>query len=294
MDPRKVGNVSQLILAEETVIFGKRCFLVKNGALELLFNRDNALDIVWAKYRGVNISFLSKNGLNAGNGDFNANFEGGFLYTCGTDNISTCVSGKPIHGSLHYQKCDRSYSYTEDGIAYICGEVKESSLFGKNTVLKRRFSVTESSVSVCDTIENRGFTDEKYVLLYHFNYGYPFLDECLKLDIPATESEPLTQIARQRQSEMLKMTAPVDGGEEDVYYHTLEKGRVRLTNPDIGITAEMLYDTEDFPVTLEWKSMVSGDYALGIEPSLSRFDRFSMQALAPGEKKSYNIKINFI
>lgn len=30
--------------------------------------------------------------------------------------------------------------------------------------------------------------------------------------------------------------------------------------------------------------MISGDYALGIEPSLTRFDDFRMRTLAPGEK----------
>jgi hypothetical protein len=55
----------------------------------------------------------------------------------------------------------------------------------------------------------------------------------------------------------------------------------------------MLYDTADFPVTLEWKSMISGDYALGIEPALTRFDNFKMMALKAKENKTYTITINF-
>jgi hypothetical protein len=56
----------------------------------------------------------------------------------------------------------------------------------------------------------------------------------------------------------------------------------------------MLYDLNDFPVTLEWKSMISGDYALGIEPSLTRFDHFKMQPLKAKESKSYQITIKFL
>ena len=282
-----------MLFAKNIVIDDKRCILVQNGALEALFNQDNALDIVWVKYKGVNISFLSKNGLNDGKRDFVGNFEGGFLYTCGMDNISSCVDGKPVHGSLHYKKCDLAYAYEQDGVIYVCGEVKECALFGKNLVMKRCFAVTEHSISIHDTLENQGYLETDYVLLYHINYGYPFLDECLELEMPAIKNDSLTQVAEMNKKDMFRITAPVDGGDEHVYYHTLSKGCVRLNNPEKEITVEMLYSVEDFPVTLEWKSMISGDYALGIEPSLTRFDAFKMKTLQPSEQKIYKITINF-
>ena len=293
MNARKLGNTAQIRFAQEIIVADKRCILVQNGRLEVLFNKDNALDIAWVKYKGVNISFLSKNGLNDGARDFTGNFEGGFLYTCGMDNISGCVEGKPVHGSLHYAKTDNAYAYDEDGAIHVCGDVKESALFGKKLFLKRRYVVTENSISIHDTVENADFKDTEYILLYHINYGYPFLDESLQLEIPAINSEPLTAIAEKRKEEMFRITAPIDGGDEDVYYHTLSEGKVRLTNPDLGIAVQMEYDTEKFPVTLEWKSMISGDYALGIEPSLSRFDDFKMQPLKAQGKKNYQIKIIF-
>ena len=293
MDCRKLGNKSQMLFAKNIVIDDKHCILVQNGTLEVLFNQDNALDIVWVKYKGVNLSFLSKNGLNDGKRDFVGNFEGGFLYTCGMDNISSCVDGKPVHGSLHYKKCDLAYAYEQDGVIYVCGEVKESALFGKNLVMKRCFAVTESSVSLQDTLTNQGYLKTDYVLLYHINYGYPFLDECLEVEIPAIKSDPLTQVAETNKKDMFRITAPVDGGDEHVYYHTLSKGCVKLNNPEKEIAVEMLYDVDDFPVTLEWKSMISGDYALGIEPSLTRFDTFKMKTLQPSEQKTYKIEIKF-
>ena len=293
MDERKLGNTSQIRFAQEISIAGKRCILVQNGELELLFNITNALDVVWAKYKGVNLSFLSKNGLNDGARDFTGNFEGGFLYTCGMDNVSGCVSGKPVHGSLHYKQAENVCAYVDGENVVVHGTVRESALFGKNLSLKRWYIVTENSLLIDDTVENTDYRATEYVLLYHINYGYPFLDECLQLEIPAIKSEPLTEIARQRQADMLRITAPVDGGDEDVYYHTLSQGKVRLTNPEKGISVEMEYDAADFPVTLQWKSMISGDYALGIEPSLTRFDDFKMQVLQAKAKKTYKIKIHF-
>lgn len=293
MDNRKLGNVAQMRFAQEITIADKRCILAQNGGLELLFNKDNALDIVWAKFKGVNLSFLSKNGLNDGKRDFVGNFEGGFLYTCGMDNVSGCVEGKPVHGSLHYKKCDLAYAYEKDGVLYIYGEVRECALFGKNLLLKRLYTVTENSLEINDTLVNLDYSDTEYVLLYHVNYGYPFLDEGLKIDIPAAQSDPLTAVAEANKQDMFRITAPVDGGDEHVYYHTLSEGKVRLENPDKQVAVEMVYDVNDFPVTLEWKSMISGDYALGIEPSLTRFDKFEMQVLKANESKTYKIKINF-
>ena len=293
MDCRKFGNQSQLLFAKDVCIDGKRCVLVQNGELEVLFNKDNALDIVWVKYKGVNISFLSKNGLNDGARDFVGNFEGGFLYTCGMDNISACVEGKPVHGSLHYKKCDNVCAYVDGENVVVHGEVRESALFGKNLCLKRWYVIKENALFIDDTIKNLAYADADYVLLYHINYGYPFLDECLQMEIPATKSEPLTDVAAMNKADMFRITAPIDGGDEHVYYHTLREGKIRLTNPERRIFVQMEYDVQDFPVTLEWKSMISGDYALGIEPSLSRFDNFKMQALKSGESKNFKIKIIF-
>ena len=293
MDYRKVGNKSQILFAKDICIDNKRCILVQNGELEVLFNKDNALDIVWVKYKAVNVSFLSKNGLNDGTRDFVGNFEGGFLYTCGMDNVSACVDGKPVHGSLHYKKCDFAYAYEQDGVIYVCGEVKETALFGKNLVMKRCFAVSENAILINDTLENQGYSKADYVLLYHVNYGYPFLDECLEMEILAIASDPLTEVAATNKADMFRITAPIDGGEEHVYYHTLSEGKVRLVNPERQMAIEMLYNVQDFPFTLEWKSMISGDYALGIEPSLTRFDKFQMKTLQLSESKTYQIKIIF-
>lgn len=294
MNERKLGNRAQLLFAKDVVIDDKRCILVQNGALELLFNKDNALDIVWAKYKGINLSFLSNNGLNDGNDTFGANFEGGFIYTCGMDNISTCVPNKPMHGSLHYKKCKNAYSYESDGKIYVCGDVKETELFGKNLLLRRSYEITSNSLTVSDTVINEGFTPADYVILYHVNYGYPFLDECLVMDIPSEKIEMRSEFSKKNFADVLKITPPIDGGDECVYYHTLKEGRVKLENPELNVSVQMTYDTADLPITNEWKSMVSGSYALGIEPATARFDDFKMNVVAPGEQKKINIKFDFI
>lgn len=46
-------------------------------------------------------------------------------------------------------------------------------------------------------------------------------------------------------------------------------GRVRLAvkNPRLGMQLRLTYEKNVLPRLVQWKSMVSGDYALGLEPA---------------------------
>jgi hypothetical protein len=110
--------------------------------------------------------------------------------------------------------------------------------------------------------------------LYHINYGHPFLDECLKLEIPLLTSKGVTDYAESRKDKQLLITEPIADGDEEVFINTISEGKVKLTNPDLNISSEIIYSLDDFPFTVEWKAMIAGDYALGIEPTTTRFDDF--------------------
>ncbi len=295
---KKLGNIKQILSAYDVVFTsgaesGKNCVLVHTDNLEVLFNKDNALDISWVKYKGKNISFLSKNGLNGNAGSFAERFEGGFLYTCGMDNVSSCVEDKPIHGSLHYRKASDVYHREENGKIVVGGKIRQTGLFSSDLVLERKYTVCENEIEIEDTVINEGYVDDKYVLLYHINFGYPFLDEEMKIEMPIIKSEGLTDFARSRKELQLKITPPIDGGDEEVFYNNLEEGCVGLKSEKLGIKCELRYDIANFPVTLQWKSMISGDFALGIEPSVTRFDDFKMLTLKSQEKNRYSVSIVF-
>jgi hypothetical protein len=66
---KKLANFKQIKFVYEIEFScgkeaGKKALLITNGNIELLISKDNGLDILWLKYCGVNISFLSKNGIN--------------------------------------------------------------------------------------------------------------------------------------------------------------------------------------------------------------------------------------
>ena len=61
----------------------------------------------------------------------------------------------------------------------ISGDAREGYLFGPNLLLHKEITIPvgENIIEMHDTIENKGFEKSPLMILYHFNYGYPFLTE---------------------------------------------------------------------------------------------------------------------
>lgn len=298
MDKRKLGNIKQVISAYQMEIkdgpaYGKKMILVNNGPLEVMFNADNALDIAWVKYNGQNISFLSKNGFNSNAGAFRQKFEGGFLYTCGIDNVSGCESDKIVHGSLHHKKAENISVKTDDEKVVVSGEVVNSYLFGDNVLMVRNYEIYSDRIEIHDSLTNQGFVNAEYVLLYHTNFGYPFLDDGIELSFDEKETIPANPKTNSTLHLDKVITSPLDDDTEDLYYQILNKGEVTLNNKKLGIGCKMQFDTKAFPYLVEWRNLVSGDYVLGIEPSTTRFDEYKKNVLSSNKTDNFDITISF-
>ena len=69
-----------------------------------------------------------------------------------------------------------------------------------------------------------------------------------------------------------QISEPVDDFFEHVFFRDMQADpdgfvTVRAENPTLGIAAEICYEQKNLPCFVQWKSMRSGDYALGLEPS---------------------------
>lgn len=295
---KKLSNIKQLISAYDFEVIdgqarGKRMILVNNNRLEVCFNADNGLDIAWVKFAGVNVSFLSKNGFNTNEGVFGERFEGGFLYTCGLDNVSACVKDVAIHGSLHLRKAQNVNYFTDDDKVIVTGELCTTKLFGKDLWIKRKYTVTANNITIDDTIINKGYVDCDYVLLYHINFGYPFLDEGLNFEINNVKTIAANTTPQENINTCKDFTAPKDTGLEDLFYHYLSEGKAVLQNNNVNIKCTMTYDIEKLPILVQWKNLYSGDYVLGVEPATTRFDEFKMNTLKPDQSENFTVNIKF-
>lgn len=318
----RVGNLEQIVYARKSVMSdgksdGMRVIEINNGnglSCTLLENR--CLDIARLSYNGTNIGFLAKGGLTAPSqctavpGEFLYYFQGGMLYTCGLLNVGPNKekNGKILlqHGRIALTPAQEVNTEVDwdKGEIRISGRTTQASLFGENLELSRKITIpmTENNINIEDTITNNGFANANVMLLYHFNFGYPMLSEDLKLKINGTV-KPRDEIAASGINKWNSFEAPTAGRPEEVFYHTPDSENdgyvhAQLTNNKLNIGAELVFDKKQLPQLVQWKSMASGDYALGIEPGTTLVEGYDNEVkegrllpLSAGEKKTFNVSL---
>ena len=125
---------------------GLRFFDVKTGSgLAYTVLPGRCLDIASLSYRGVNISFMAKNGIVAPEhgapmpGNFGNYITGGMMFTCGLLNAGpectdTDGSFHPAHGRIGItpaeQACGSAFWEGDDYVLECSGLMRESQLFG--------------------------------------------------------------------------------------------------------------------------------------------------------------------
>ena len=270
---------------------GLRVLDCDNGKLRFLLNESKALDVMQLYHEGQNISFISKNGFTAREIPFAGRFEGGMVYTCGLDSVGG-REGFELHGTLHNTPARVVRAECgEQGIT-VEAEIADTALFGKNLLLHRKIfsAVGSDRLEMCDTLENRGIRAEEYCLLYHVNLGYPLLDAGAELVDDACEVIPRTPWAAEHAKMRTKMEKPVANEEEMCYFLRLKTPRVCLKNKSLGKQFVLEWTKETLPHFVEWKSMASGDYALGLEPCTTELDQtFTYRTIEPEGKKHFGL-----
>ena len=265
-----------------------------NGKLRFLLNESRALDIMQLYFEGENISFISKNGCNNKNAPFANRFEGGMLYTCGLDCVGE-IKGCETHGTLHLTPAVITRAECNECGIVVEGFMRNSALFGKNLVVKRKITspLGSNSVSVEDTLINEGTKAEKYALLYHVNLGYPFLDEGGKIDADIKAVTPRTPWAEENLAGWETVIAPEDNREETCFFLHMNEGCVHYTTPTNDKRFTLSYTQQTLSEFIVWKSMASGDYALGLEPTTTQLDdRFRFSTIAAGEEKTFGVTLS--
>ncbi|MBQ3556401.1 MAG: DUF4432 family protein [Oscillospiraceae bacterium] len=295
----KISNFQQVAsLRRYTMTEGKECGLdvidCDNGNLRFLLNVSKGLDIMQLYHKGQNVSFVSRNGFSRENRDFLNRFEGGMLYTCGLDSIGDREGYIP-HGTYHTipaqvvtARCD------EQGIE-VEAIIRDTAIFGQDLAMKRRVTcaVGADCVEVEDCLTNLSFKDRDYCLLYHVNVGYPMLDAGVVVRLDEKSSCGRTDWAQQNIESRFIMEEPVADTEETCYFIKMNHPQASIVNKTIGKEFVLDYSGDTLPCFVEWKSMVSGDYALGLEPCSCLLDNgFTYSTIKAGESIDFKLKLS--
>ena len=265
-----------------------------NGKIRFLLNVSKACDIMQLYHEGQNISFISKNGFTKRETPFLRRFEGGMLYTCGLDSVGG-REGYELHGTLHNIPAEIIRAECNENGITVESIIRDTALFGKNLVLKRKIftAIGGDSVTLEDTLVNEGYKTEEYCLLYHINVGYPMLDDGAKVIADVESYTPRTAWAKQNETTMYAMNDAVPNQEEACYFLKLSKPEIALVNEKIGKKFTVSYSGDTLTHFVEWKSMASGDYALGLEPCTTELDnRFAYKTIEVGEKIKFFVYIS--
>lgn len=263
---------------------------VKSGDLAFHVMADKCLDVSDFSYKGMNMTFLAKPGLE-GRNHFDTNgseaqrsIMGGLFFTCGLENIcAPCtVDGKdyPMHGRMRTTPAEHrgadAYFDGDDYVISVRGEMREAELFGENMVLRRTIETKlgSNSILITDEIENQAFRPEPLMLLYHCNLGYPFLDETCELVLPTRQVTGREEFSQEKAENWNRMEIPKSGEREQVFIHDMaqdENGNTAamVVNREKNLAVCLEFNKKNLPYFMEWKSMASGDYVLGLEPSNS-------------------------
>lgn len=249
------------------------------GGLQVDILPDTGLDIGQVRFKGTNVTFISKNGydsparINPYESEFLNTFPGGLLYTCGLRTTGgphrDGAEWQTQHGRYHSLPAEPVAILEEGGFVFVKGTLRETALFGYHLEVRRtiRIPVMGSEITVSDEITNLGFQDEEIALLYHCNFGYPFISEEAHMELPdKRKTTPRTPFAATGLGRETTFDAPMPGEEERVFFHEEMEHRAALVNESQHIRMNLTW-SENLPILAHWRSMASGDYVCALEPT---------------------------
>lgn len=283
----------------------------KDG-LKLITIPDRALDIYHLCYRGTTISHTDYhagispgNFLEKGTEGFLRNFFVGFLTTCGL-----CNAGRPceekgraygLHGCISNTPCRDIRLREEGGKVHISGTADEIHENNVHMRLDRTITLDTSQDWLCiqDTVQNMSDSPQPYMMMYHINFGAPFLSENLIVEADFSYIENRDTGCPEEKEQLLRMGARGSAVSETVHYTRADmKQGVTLHNPVEKIQAVLCAEGDGLEWTGIWKNFTDAPYAIGIEPcicpGLGRVNarkRGLLVMLSPGEIRKNTVSI---
>ncbi len=180
-------------------------------------------------------------------------------------------------------------------------------IFGDNIWLHREIKMRygENKIHIKDRVENRGGETRPYMILYHFNLGYPLLDENSEFVTNTKYVRPRDAEAEKGKDWRLGFRKPLAGFKEQVFYYdsTTEDRQspyAGLYNKELGMGVNININSNQLPKIIQWKSVGHGDYALGIEPAncypegREKQKEYGLDEIKPMEVKMQEICIEIV
>ncbi len=192
----------------------------------------------------------------------------------------------------------------------VVGRVQEAGLFCPQYELVAKTSTFADSnvLRIEDEVTNMKGVPAEMELLYHCNFGEPFLQEGSKLSVAAAEVAPRDERAVEGLDSYEVYLGPTDGYVEQVYWYDLladEEGATlaMLHNAEANRALLLRFNKKELSAFTQWKNTASSadGYVTGLEPATDypngkAFERSKSRLinLLPGETHSASIQLEVL
>lgn len=328
-NPAQLGGIETSILDNGTARGTRIAWINTGTGLRYKVVIDRAMDIADAFYNQHSLAWLSHLGITAPqpfsnrDADWIKTFGGGLLATCGLDHVGSPESDehgqRGLHGPISNLPAELLSISQPDPLSgkmemSMTGRIKQSQPLGTQLELIRTLSGTlgKPSIKIHDEVTNRGNTPSPHMLLYHFNFGWPLVDEGTEI-LWQGEWYPKTSDNSNKifteGNDFRKCPAPREdhrgGGEEVVFIKPKadESGECScgLYNAKLGIALTLTFQKKQLPWLTNWQHWGKGEYVTGLEPGTNppigqkaAREKQALLFLQAGEKKTYDIELTVL
>jgi hypothetical protein len=304
---------------------GVRALEFRTGAgLSFTVLAERAMDVGLAEINGVPLCFLTGVGYahpayySGHCSDWLQTFPGGLFVTGGLDTYGQPAEDQDQAFGLHGRATSLaarglSWDADWDGDEYVLrarGRMKQVSFHGEHLQLTREItaSLGENRFTIHDVVENLAGRPEAHMILYHFNVGFPLLDEGSRLEVDVNRTDGLDERAQAIVDRAREVQGPEYGYQEEVVVHDVKPGpdgrvSARMVNPNFGggrgLALTITYQKEELPYLWQWRNFRQGAYVMGIEPGNADMrgraynrERGTLPILQTGERREYTLEVD--
>ncbi|HTF20838.1 MAG TPA: aldose 1-epimerase family protein [Chryseolinea sp.] len=291
---------------------------------------DRAMDIADAFYNQYSLAWLSHVGITSpqpfsSHGmDWIKTFGGGLLTTCGLSHVGgpeTDEYGeRGLHGGISNLPAEIESVIQPDPLhgnleMSITGRIRQTQVFGPSLELKRTISgvLGQPVIRIRDEVFNAGNTAQPHMLLYHFNFGWPLVDEGTSLlwkgNWYSGSADKPGKIFREG-NDFRTAPAPLEshngtGEEVAVIDPPVINGDGQcccgLHNANLRLAVSLTFRKDQLPWLTNWQHWGQGEYVTGLEPGThppigqarARKDN-QLIFLPPGSKQTYELELEVL
>ena len=186
-DLRQLASVRQVTLQDGAEANQRALVFSTGGGLDFWVMQDRSMDIGILHWQGMPVAWQHPAGFlhpalqspyDAADTGIETSL-GGFMVTCGLDNVRQPQGGLPLHGTLPYTParllaCGSDWNASTP-LLFAEAELVTAHLGRHAFRLTRRIEapIGQGKVSIADRIENVGPVTGELRILYHVNFGFP-------------------------------------------------------------------------------------------------------------------------